>query len=256
MGIIGKLVGGAIGFALGGPLGAVAGAMFGHAYDANQQPQALPGGQMPEGHFSDSDRAHATFFLAAFSMLAKLVASDGKIADQEMQTIDRFMVEDLGLEFDKRQFAYQVFNTAINSPQRFEAFGLQFYEQFRDQPQILELMIDILLRVAVSDGDLNPNEAAMIHNAAQIFRFSEQRYEALKSRYVSSGLQQYYDILKSRPNDSDDTIKSRYRQLVREYHPDKIEAKGLPEEFTKLATDKFREIQEAYDAVKQARGMA
>jgi len=251
MGIIGKLVGGTIGFALGGPLGALAGAMFGHAYDANQRPQALPGGQI-----SDNDRAHATFFLAAFSMLAKLVASDGKIADREMQTVDRFMVEDLGLEFDKRQFAYQVFNAALNSPQRFEEFGLQFFEQFKYQPQILELMIDILLRVAVSDGDLNPVEAAMIHNAAQIFRFSEQRYEALKSRYVSSGLQQYYDILKGTPNDSDDIIKSRYRQLVREYHPDKIAAKGLPEEFTKLATDKFREIQEAYEAVKQARGMS
>ena len=72
MGIIGKLVGGTIGFALGGPLGAVAGAMFGHAFDQQQRPQALPG-----GHLSDNDRAHATFFLAAFSMLAKLVQSDG-----------------------------------------------------------------------------------------------------------------------------------------------------------------------------------
>ena len=166
------------------------------------------------------------------------------------------MVEDLGLEFDKRQFAYQVFNTALNSPQRFEEFGLQFYQQFSAQPQILELMIDILLRVAVSDGDLNPKEAALIHTAAQIFRFSEQRYEALKSRYVATGLRKYYEILKSKPKDSDDTIKSRYRQLVREYHPDKIAAKGLPEEFTKLATDKFREIQEAYEAVKEAWGIS
>ena len=52
-----------------------------------------------------------------------------------------------------------------------------------------------------------------------------------------------------------DEVKKQYRKLVTEYHPDKIEAKGLPEEFVQLASDKFREIQEAYDAIKKERGM-
>ena len=50
-------------------------------------------------------------------------------------------------------------------------------------------------------------------------------------------------------------IKKQYRKLVSEYHPDKIEAKGLPEEFIKFANDKFREIQEAYDVVKKEKRM-
>ena len=52
---------------------------------------------------------------------------------------------------------------------------------------------------------------------------------------------------------SDDEIKRQYRKLVKEYHPDTIASKGLPEEFTKFANDKFREIQGAYDAIKQER---
>ncbi|MCK5347987.1 MAG: DUF4384 domain-containing protein [Desulfobacula sp.] len=50
-------------------------------------------------------------------------------------------------------------------------------------------------------------------------------------------------------------IKKQYRKLVTEYHPDKIEAKGLPEEFIKFANDKFKEIQEAYDNIKKERGI-
>ncbi|WP_291465837.1 DnaJ domain-containing protein [Desulfobacula sp.] len=54
---------------------------------------------------------------------------------------------------------------------------------------------------------------------------------------------------------SNEEIKKQYRKLVSEYHPDKIEAKGLPEEFIKFANDKFKEIQEAYDTIKKERGI-
>ena len=57
------------------------------------------------------------------------------------------------------------------------------------------------------------------------------------------------------PSDSDEKIKSQYRKLVMEYHPDRIVSKGLPEEFTKFAQDKFREIQEAFDMIKKERKM-
>ena len=50
-------------------------------------------------------------------------------------------------------------------------------------------------------------------------------------------------------------IDKAYKMKVKEYHPDKIISKGLPEEFTKLAEDKFREIQEAYDVIRQERNM-
>jgi DnaJ like chaperone protein len=61
-------------------------------------------------------------------------------------------------------------------------------------------------------------------------------------------------VLNCDENSSNEEIKKQYRKLAIEYHPDKIESKGLPEEFVKFATDKFKEIQEAYDAVKKERG--
>jgi DnaJ like chaperone protein len=58
------------------------------------------------------------------------------------------------------------------------------------------------------------------------------------------------------PDASDEEIKKHYRTLVKEFHPDRIAAKGLPDEFTDFAESKFREIQEAYEAVKKARGIS
>jgi DnaJ like chaperone protein len=164
------------------------------------------------------------------------------------------MAEDLNLAPDSRRYARQIFQTALHSNETFQDFAVQFYHQFRNEPRFLELMIDIFLRVAVSDGTLSDSEEKLIRSAGHIFNITDDGYAALRSKYVSD-VEKYYAALGCSRTDSDDHIKHRYRKLVQEYHPDKIVSKGLPEEFTKFANDKFREVQDAYDAVKKERGI-
>jgi len=257
MGWIGKLVGGALGMAIGGPLGAVLGATFGHAYDKNIEIEEglQQGGSGPRRQtLSTGEQSQATFFVACFSMLAKIARADGQVSREEIDSIERFMLQDLRLDPHSRRIAMNIFNTAMNSPESFEAFASQFYQQFRGQPQLLELMIDILVRVSVADGSMSQSEERLILAAVRTFQFSDARYATLKRRYVDDS-DRYYAILGCSRSDSDDAIKSAYRKQVQEYHPDKIAAKGLPEEFTRFANEKFREIQEAYDAVKRERGI-
>ncbi len=250
VGWLGKIVGGTIGFALGGPLGAIAGATFGHAFDSSPGEFNGPGHQ----RLSTGENTQFTFFVATFSMLAKLAKADGRVSDEEVRSIESFMVNDLRLTSQSRAVAFNIFNTALNSPGTFDQFAAQFYSQFSLQPQMLEMMIDILLRVSIADGTMSQSEERLILTAVNTFNFSRTRYDQLKSRYVKvTG--KYYQVLGCSPDDPDEKIKSSYRKLVQEYHPDKIAAKGLPEEFTKFAQDKFREIQEAWDAVKQERGI-
>jgi len=250
MGWLGKMVGGTIGFALAGPLGAIAGAAFGHAFDTTAE---LEISQHPVS-LSNGETAQLTFFVATFSMLAKLVRTDGRIGKEEIDTIERFMAEDLNLDPESRRYARNIFQTALNSYETFDGFATQFYHHFRYQPQFMELIIDILLRVAAADGPLSEKEEKVIRSAVGIFNISETRYRQIRSKYVKE-VEKYYSVLGCRPSDSDDTIKQRYRKLVQDYHPDKIVSKGLPEEFVKFAQDKFREIQEAYGIVKTERGM-
>jgi DnaJ like chaperone protein len=245
---MGKVVGGTIGFALGGPLGAIFGATFGHAFDTGAELDTAASRQ----RLSPVEHHQLTFFVAAFSMLAKLAQADGRVTREEIDSIESFMAKDLRLDPQSRNAAVNIFRTALNAPGTFADFTGQFHGQFRHQPQMLEMMIDILLRVAVSDGSLTPGEETLILSAVNTFNFSAQRYEQLKSQYVRTA-DKAYAVLGCSPDDSDDQVKRCYRQRVQEYHPDKIAAKGLPDEFNRFAHDKFREIQDAWDQIKAAR---
>ncbi|TWI71248.1 DnaJ like chaperone protein [Desulfobotulus alkaliphilus] len=259
MGWIGKLVGGTLGFAIGGPLGAILGAAFGHGFDKRDDAYlAGKGGRPGYGYRrieASDDTRHMTFFVAAFSMLAKLTKADGRVSEVEIRTIEEIMEKDLRLNADSRKIAIQIFRTAVQSPESFDSFAAQFADAFRNQRQILELMADILMRVAVSDGKLASEEERMIRSAVQIFRLPASFYEQLRSRYMKTG-KGAYDVLDLDPSATDDEVKKQYRRLVREYHPDAIASKGLPEEFTELAEEKFRAIQEAYETIKKSRGMS
>ena len=250
---LGKVVGGTIGFAVGGPLGAIAGAAFGHMF-VDEEAAGTRTIAKDSNRLSNDETAQMTFFVASFSMLAKLIRSDGKVTEPEIQTVRQFMVDDLHLNPQSRLAAEHIFRAALDSNESFENFAVQFFQNFNNQPQFLELMVDILFRVALSDGELHTAEERLIKSAADIFEFSNDTYLKIKSRYAPDS-DKYYTILGCSNSDPDDMIKTQYRKLVRDYHPDTIASKGLPEEFVTFANDKFREIQEAYEMVKKERGL-
>jgi DnaJ like chaperone protein len=251
MGVIGKLLGGTIGFAMGGPLGAIAGAVFGHAFDKSNDPWVTSETDYLSG---GSQNAQLTFFIAAFSMLAKIAKADGRVSSAEIDSVERFMSVDLNLDPESRRVARDIFHTALDAPESFQDFAAQFYSQFRNEPRLLETLIDIMLRVSVADGKLNPIEENLISSATRMFNIEDTLYQRIKARYVNHSAA-YYAALGCDESDSDEHIKKQYRKLVLDFHPDKIASKGLPEAFTQFANDKFREIQDAYEQVKKVRNL-
>ncbi|MBW2513629.1 MAG: TerB family tellurite resistance protein [Deltaproteobacteria bacterium] len=250
MGWLGKMVGGTIGFALGGPLGAIAGAVFGHAFDRSEERAFTQDRQ----RLSPGEETQFAFFIGAFSMLAKLSQADGRVSQEEVTSIEKFMVFDLNLNRESQAVAMNIFHAAMASPGTFQEFAAQFYQHFRFQPQLLDVMLDILLRVSIADGSLSEAEERLILAAKSIFRIGDTQYIAIKSRYIQDN-DRYYTILGADRKDTNEAIRKQYRKLVKEYHPDMIASKGLPEEFTKLAEDKFREIQRAYDMIRKERNI-
>lgn len=252
MGFLGKLVGGTIGFAIGGPLGALAGAVFGHSFDKTGDfEHQIETGQLTNGQA----QGQLIFFVGTFSMLAKLARCDGRITPQEVDAIERFMAEDLNLDPGTKRVARGIFNKAVESAETFQDYAFQFYDQFRSEPHLLELMIDIMLRVSFSDGGLSAPEESLILSAVRLFHLSDETYSKLKARHGNGDLEKYYRVLDANEADTDDEIKAKYRKLVSEYHPDKIASKGLPDAFIQFANDKFREIQGAYEKIKEQRSM-
>ncbi|MCK5837671.1 MAG: TerB family tellurite resistance protein, partial [Desulfobacula sp.] len=162
---LGKMIGGTIGFALGGPLGAVAGAAFGHAFVDKQEQVYLSSRPGTQESLSSNEEAQLVFFTAAFSMLAKITKADGAISENEISAIDTFMKRDLQLDINSQQTAINIFRQAVNSTESFDAFAIQFYSVFKTQPHIIELMMDILLRVSAADGAISSKEEFMLLSA-------------------------------------------------------------------------------------------
>ena len=58
-----------------------------------------------------------------------------------------------------------------------------------------------------------------------------------------------YEVLGVRRGASKDEIVSRYRELVRQYHPDTVT--NMAPEFREVAERRMKEINAAYDALKR-----
>jgi len=262
MGWIGKLIGGAIGWVIGGPLGLIAGIAFGNLFDraghiSMDQGQAGPGGAFQSQSYSREQQSQMVFFVGAFSMLARLATVDGRLLPEEQKKVEEFIDQDLKLDAQSRNAAMRVFSAALSGGGTFTQFATQFYQNFSHEPALLELMIDIFYRVAIADGEINAAEEQLISQAARLFNISSALLDSIRHRYTggAGSPNRAYAVLGLDKEASNEDIKKAYRKLSIEFHPDTVASKGLPEEFTKFATDKFRAIQEAYDALKKERNI-
>ncbi len=246
MGWFGKLTLGALGFVMGGPLGAIAGAALGHhLFDK----EGYPGDKLP---FEQGDESQAAYFVCLFSILAKMAKADGTVTREEIGVVDRF-ISGLGLPELKKQFARNIFNEAKKSPYTIDDFAVQFYRLNQARSTVLLSFMDLLFKIATADGVIHEAEEAALFRLKEIFRISDVQFSNLRSVYHRES-DMHYRVLNCTKESADDEIRASYRRLVKEYHPDMIISKGMPEEFIETATKKFQEIQEAYEKVRAERG--
>lgn len=245
---LGKILGSIIGFALGGPLGAIAGAALGNLFDI---PDEVSRGS--NQNLSNQEKQQYAFFVSVFSLLGKLANSDGIITQSEERKLESLINSNFNLPPHSHQFAKNIFYQASKSSESFESIAKQFHSLFKNDQQLLLTMLDLLLQMAMADENLHPEEENLIIIAKNIFRINDTQFQQIKAKYIKDN-SKYYQILGCSTTSTPDEIKKAYRKLVMEYHPDKIIAKGLPEEFIKHAEIKFKEIQDAYDNIKKERG--
>ena len=236
---MGKMLGGGIGFMMGGPIGAVLGAVLGHH-------------TMDSGNFLDQDEErHGIYFVTTFSMLGKLSKADGQVSPEEIEVVERIMTDSLRLPLQARQFAIKIFNTAKDSRETFEDYARQFYGAFHDHPEVLVSLVDLLLRISHADGVLHPAEDRLIEQAVDIFGIGPE-YQQVKARYSNTNdLDKCYATLGANHGESLKDIKKKYRRLAMEFHPDRVQSKGVTPELALLSEERFKEIQQSFDVVEK-----
>lgn len=236
MSIWGKLSGAAAGFLLGGgPIGAIAGAFAGHVlFD-----RGLPGEEEPG----------IAFTIAMIALGAKMAKADGVVTHDE---IDAFF-HTFRVPPSEETNVRRVFDMARQDTAGFEAYAGQIARMFADRPAVLEDILDGLFEIAKADGVLHPGELSFLERVSDIFGFAPGEFRRIRASHFGPDSEDPYVILGVDHQASDDEIRHTYRLLVRENHPDKLIARGVPEEFIRLANDKLAAINGAYDLIRRER---
>lgn len=249
MSIWGKIIGGTTGFALGGPIGALIGALAGHAVDRMNEPTAAPGSETEPGLRGTQSRQIA-FTIAVITLGAKIAKADGVVKRVEVDAFKQvFHVPPHELNNVSR-----VFNRARREAAGFEPYAEQVAKMFAGEPAVLEELLSALFHIAKADGTYHPKERAFLHDVARIFGFTEKDFARIEAEQMGPDKADPYTILGVTPEDSDAAVKTAYRKFIRENHPDKLIAQGLPQEFIDLANERMAKVNAAYERIRKDRG--
>jgi DnaJ like chaperone protein len=231
--IWGKVSGAGAGFLAFGPIGALVGAVAGHfIFDRESDPGVV-------------------FTIAVIALAGKMARADGSVSDAELQAFARvFRVPP-----EEEGHVRRIFNLARQDVAGFEAYAGQIARLFVGRPDLLEDVLDGLFEIAKADGVLHPAEAQFLERVAEIFGFAPNEFRRIRASHFAAELTDPYVILGVSYNAGDDEIRRTYLRLVRENHPDSLIARGVPEEFIKLANDKLAAINTAYDRIQSERGL-
>ena len=126
---------------------------------------------------------------------------------------------------------------------------------FAENPAVLEELLHCLTRIARADGVMHPAEIDYLRSVSDIFGLDDLAFERVTEITEKADQSDPYKVLGVTPYISDVDLKTTYRALVRENHPDKLIAEGMPEELIELANEKLAAINDAYDRVMVSRGI-
>ncbi len=244
MSIWGKIIGGTAGFALGGPLGALLGGIAGHAFDKMRERDT--GTDEPE----DGTKQIA-FTIGVIVLGAKMAKADGRVTADEVAAFK----EIFRVPPEEMNNVARVFDRARRDAEGFEPYARQIAKLFRSNPAVLEDLLDGLFHIAKADNVIHPNEIAFLERVAAIFGFSEAEFARIRASNIGPDAADPYQIIGVPHDIDDDELKSRYRALIREHHPDRLIAEGMPPEFIEVANDKLAAINDAYDRIAKQRGL-
>ena len=197
--------------------------------------------------------AEPIFF--AVALLAKFAKADGIVTKNEVATIEQIL-RDIDLTGEDRKKAIRIFAKHKDGALTYEESLTILAGLAEDDFGFRAGLCILLLRLAHADGI--PHQSA-IHGVQHACNVLEIDYaEALQvfqqqQRHQHEAINADFELLGCLPNDSVATIKKRYRELTKTFHPDTMSGKDLHPEITKLAVAKFREIQDAYERIMSQR---
>ncbi len=185
------------------------------------------------------------FAIAVIALGAKMAKADGLVTRDEVTAFR----EVFQIAQDDEAGAARVFNLARQDVVGFEDYAQRIKTMFGTETDTLFDLMEGLFHIAVADGVYHPNEDVFLERVAQIFEIPDAQFQVLRSRFVPDAKPDPYAVLGVDPNAPIDEIRKHYRSLVRDMHPDRMIARGVPQEAIKLAEKRLSDINHAWEEI-------
>ncbi len=252
------VIGGLLGLIFGGVQGALIGAALGYAAGWYLRQKLLGGLQIAQSQLIDT----------TFAVMGALSKADGVVTRDEINMAER-VFDMLHLNEQQRKDAKAAFSRGKQADFDLDGTVDAFYAVTRGRGPLLQLFLQLQCMAVAADGRVDPAEHAMLVRVARRLGLDERDVAQLEAllRAATAGpagtpgidpqqrLSSAYEALGVTPDATEAEIKRAYRKLISENHPDKLASRGLPESMRAVAEERSREINKAYDLIKEARGI-
>lgn len=245
-----KWLGGIIGWSRSGILGGIIGYLIGQFLDEKINPAPRIGGS---GYIDDDDRYTgkgplSDFLVSLLVLSSEVIKADGKLHPSEMSYVREFIQRNFGSSVvDDAMAALNKLNTRTYN---YEAVASQIAQNmnYSSRMQLFHYLVDL----ANADGELSGSEKTVLENIGfNLDLLSSDVASIIAMFYHDSA--SAYAVLEITPDATDEEVKKAYRRMAAKHHPDKVATLGP--EVRKAATEKFQQVQVAYEMIKKERGM-
>jgi DnaJ like chaperone protein len=234
--------------------GAVAGAIIGYMLD--------PGGGARRAAARSGAAVSSEFFRTTFEIMGYVAKSDGRVSEAEIDAA-RGLMRELQLNAADVNAAIACFQTGKSAGYDAELAVERLREVCGVRYDLLRTFVDLQLRAALAGNGVSPPARRILTGIAARLGLSAAEFQAMEASLRARGrpqgkttdLAECYAELEVEASISNPELVKAYRRQMSRHHPDKLVANGLPESMAQMAKEKTQRIQEAYEIIREARGM-
>ena len=196
-------------------------------------------------------RRQVGFSVAMIALSAKMAKADGIVTQDEINAFQ----EIFDIPEDEFNHVSKLYNLAKQDVAGYHAYAKRVRRLFPEDPAILEDVMNGLFHIAKADGLFHENEMLFMDDVAEVFGIKGRDYERIRLRHMEPKNGNPYVFLDADSSWEDERLKTHYRKLINENHPDRFIARGLPPEFVAIANERLSQINSAWATVKLERGL-
>ena len=189
------------------------------------------------------------FTIAVIALGAKMAKADGLVTRDEVTAFR----EVFNIAPSEEENAARVFNMARHDVAGYEEYAARIANMFEGENSTLCDLIEGLFHIAMADGFYHPSENEFLEHVAEIFAIPDAEFRALRTRFVPDAEPDPYAVLGVPFDAPFEAVRTAWRALVRETHPDRMIARGVPEEAVRLAEKRMVDINRAWEKIQKER---